>query len=98
MEINSNLIWDYDIPPVAKRDVFFTRWYLSRVLMRGGVKDLRSVGLPMIRRHLPHLNVPLRIRRFWEWYFKECYDKKSVQRADVLSNGRLRRSTHRTHP
>jgi hypothetical protein len=73
MRFNRDLIWDYSLPEKPERDLFFKRWYMGRVLMRGGIRDIRSVGLKTIRRHLPHLNIPQKIRVFWEWYYKNCY-------------------------
>lgn len=70
MKINPNLIWDYKVPSRGFQDEAFRRWYIGRVLARGSVKDIRALGLRTIRRYLPHVSVPARIRAFWEWYFE----------------------------
>lgn len=66
---NKKLVWDYDIPANAAENKDFRRWYLSRVLTRGTSADLRDIGLANIYVYLPVLQLPLTIRRFWEWYF-----------------------------
>ena len=75
MKINRHLVWDYEIPPRSRQDDYFKRWYIARVLMRGGPRDLRNVGAAVIRQYLPRLSLPARIRRFWEWYFQEVHGK-----------------------
>ncbi len=71
MRINHDLIWDYKIPPPQRRGAYFKRWYIARVLMRGGPKDLRAIGQAAIRASLPKVHIPKRIREFWEWYFND---------------------------
>lgn len=66
MKINPALVWDYPVP--AKPDEAFRRWYVARVLVRGGDRDIRGLGLPTIRRYFSVLNLPLSIRSFWAWY------------------------------
>jgi hypothetical protein len=69
LPINKSLVWDYDIPNNTQQDEAFRRWYMARVLTRGSMEDLRSIGLITIYVYLPRLNLPEEIRRFWEWYF-----------------------------
>ena len=69
MQINHDLIWDYSFSPQDMQTEEFKRWYVARVLMRGGAKDIRDVGVDIIRRYLPHLSLPKAIREFWDWYF-----------------------------
>ena len=66
--VNPSLVWDYAVPDAEHQDEAFRRWYIARVLTRGRAEDIRAVGLPTIRAYLPHLMLPARIRRFWEWY------------------------------
>jgi len=67
--INKKLIWDYDFE--GKYDTEeFKKWYIARVLTRGTAKDIRDIGLETIKRHLPSLNLPEKIRKFWSWWFK----------------------------
>jgi len=68
MRINPALVWDYPIP--KKQNEPFRRWYIARVLVRGGDRDVRSLGLKTIRRYLPVLNLPPAIRAFWTWYLR----------------------------
>ena len=68
MEIDRRLVWDYEVPEQGLKDEAFRRWYLARVLTRGALADIRAVGLDAIRRALPSLVLPARIRRFWDLY------------------------------
>lgn len=69
--INEKLVWDYDIPDDAQENEAFLRWYVARVLSRGGDDDLRAIGFQTIHDYLPYLNLPREIREFWEWYFSQ---------------------------
>lgn len=40
--INEKPVWDYDIPADAQENEAFRRWFLARVLSRGGDADLRA--------------------------------------------------------
>jgi hypothetical protein len=33
------------------------------------MEDVRDLGLRTIHAYLPHLVLPSKLRRFWEWYF-----------------------------
>jgi hypothetical protein len=67
MRINRNLVWDY--PADVTQDEDFRRWYVARVLRRGGIDDVRDLGLQTIREYLPKIVLPKNVREFWEWYF-----------------------------
>jgi len=84
MKINRNLIWDYDIPPSKNRDAYFKRWYIARVLTRGGPKDLRAIGKQTIRKYLPILDIPDRIRKFWEWYLESPPHERPARHSHTL--------------
>ncbi|MBI4209020.1 MAG: hypothetical protein HY538_04860 [Deltaproteobacteria bacterium] len=71
MKVNPNLIWDYSFSSQEMEAESFKRWYVARVLMRGGKEDIRAVGLETIRRLLPDISIPQRIREFWNWYFQK---------------------------
>jgi hypothetical protein len=66
--INPDLVWDYEIPEDEHQDEEFRRWYIARVLTRGRMQDVRELGFHTIYAYLPDLVLPIRIRRFWEWY------------------------------
>ena len=70
MNVNTHLIWDYSFSPHEYKQDSFKRWYIARVLMRGGIEEIRGVGVDNIRHYLSQLNIPKRIREFWEWYFE----------------------------
>jgi hypothetical protein len=86
MKINPNLIWDYTIPEARRQDEAFRRWYVGRVLQRGGVQDIRSLGVSVIRRYLPQVSVPKRIRAFWKWYFKSVHGQRSAVHPHTFSS------------
>ena len=67
--VNPALVWDYDIPDEKDQTDAFRRWYLARVLSRGSADDIRTIGFETIYAFLPELNLPIAIRRFWQWYF-----------------------------
>ena len=62
LPINEKLVWDYDIPDDAQENEAFLRWYVTRVLSRGGDADLRAIGFQTIHDYLPELNLPREIR------------------------------------
>jgi len=66
--VNPDLVWDYDIPDEAAQTLAFRRWYIARVLTRGRSEDLKAIGLDMIYRYFPNLNLPAEIYQFWKWY------------------------------
>jgi hypothetical protein len=68
LPVNPDLVWDYDLPAEEQSEAF-RRWYIARVLTRGRAEDIRAIGLRTIYAYLPHLVLPARIARFWEWYF-----------------------------
>jgi hypothetical protein len=71
LPINPDLVWDYDIPDDEHQDEAFRRWYVGRVLTRGQMQDIQDLGLRTIHAYLPALILPIRIRRFWRWYFDQ---------------------------
>lgn len=85
LPINKSLVWDYDIPDNAQQDEAFRGWYIARVLTRGSMEDLKSIGLATIYVYLPRLNLPEEIRRFWEWYFNLAEVKAHYGDTDPIS-------------
>ena len=70
MNINPHLIWDYHFSEREQESESFKRWYVGRVLQRGGVEDIRSVGLETIHKYLPELSLPNLIKDYWQWFFE----------------------------
>ena len=66
--INKALIWDYDFKGKEDSEEF-KKWYIARVLTCGTKDDIRRLGIDIIKRYFPILNLPNRIREFWTWYF-----------------------------
>lgn len=67
--INKTLLWDYDFQGNYESEEF-KRWYISRVLSCGVKEDISQVGgVETIKEYFPYLNLPNRIKQFWEWYF-----------------------------
>jgi hypothetical protein len=69
VEINPKLIWDYDFSQEDLSSEYFREWYIARVLTRGGIQDIRRIGLQTIHDYFPRLFLPKKIRTFWEWFF-----------------------------
>jgi hypothetical protein len=47
--------------------------------------DIRDLGLGTIHSYLPHLVLPAKVRRFWEWYFSLPDVKARYGTADSLA-------------
>ncbi|MEW5989327.1 MAG: hypothetical protein AB1791_22090 [Chloroflexota bacterium] len=69
LPVNPDLVWDYDLPADDEQSEAFRRWYIARVLSRGKSADLAALGFDTIYAYMPTLELPMEIRRFWEWYF-----------------------------
>lgn len=67
--MDRRFVWDYDLSEVDLEDPQVKRWYLARVLARGGLADIQAIGLGTIREALPSLVLPRQIRDFWNNYF-----------------------------
>lgn len=65
--VNKTLIWDYDFKERYDTEEF-KKWYIARVLSCGTKKDISVLGIEVIRKYLPELNLPNKIKKFWEWY------------------------------
>ena len=83
--VNPALVWDYEIPAEGEQTEAFRRWYLARVLTRGGADDLRAIRVQTIYDYFPDLNLPAEIRRFWQWYFNLPKVRARYELADTLS-------------
>lgn len=46
----------------------FRRWYIARVLARGRITDVEAIGLSIIYRYWPTLQLPAAVYQFWHWY------------------------------
>jgi hypothetical protein len=69
VKINQDLLWDCKPTDAEMATKAFERFYVTRVLSNGTMKDVRDIGLELIRQTLPDLWLPAAIREFWEWYF-----------------------------
>ncbi|HLD50017.1 MAG TPA: hypothetical protein VJC08_02340 [bacterium] len=69
MKINRKLVWDYQVSDEDLKRPAVAEWYVSRVLARGGIQDIRDLGLKTIQIFLPRLFLPKNIHDFWRWYF-----------------------------
>jgi len=50
------------------------KWYIEEVLSNGRAEDIAELDWDEVRRLLPELNLPKRIRHLWEDYFE--YSKR----------------------
>lgn len=69
MKMDKRFVWDYELSEADLEDDQVRRWYLARVLSRGGLADIRAIGVEVVREALPSLVLPRQIRNFWNTYF-----------------------------
>jgi len=69
LKVRRELVWDYPIPAEPERDDGFRALYVGRVLDRGTAADVRSLGLPLIRRLLDVAPCRREVLEFWRWWF-----------------------------
>jgi hypothetical protein len=62
------LLWDYEVPADPESDEAFVALYVGRALDRGSADDLRSLGLPLIRRFLDVAPTRREVTEFWRWW------------------------------
>jgi len=48
------------------------KWYIQQVLTHGRAEDVAELDWDEVRRLLPELRLPERVRRLWEDYFKNA--------------------------
>lgn len=77
-------MWDYRFSEAERKQEFFRQWYVTRVLTRGGIKDVRGVGLQTVHDDLPRLFLPKKIHAFWEWFFSLPEIRKRYGHLDTL--------------
>jgi len=70
MKIKEKFLWDYDFSPEERKSKDFKRWYFSRVLTRGNLSEVRDLGYNNIKSMLPTLNLPNKVRTFWNFFFQ----------------------------
>ena len=51
-------------------DPWQRKWYIKQVLTHGRAEDIAELDWDEVRRLLPELNVPKRVKRLWEDYFE----------------------------
>lgn len=68
IDVNPELVWDYEIPLQHEQTDAFRRWYIARVLARGRITDLETIGIEAIYHYWPTLQLPKPIHQFWQWY------------------------------
>ena len=53
-------------------DPWQRKWYIGEVLSHGKAEDIAELDWEEVRRLLPELNLPKRVRRLWEDYFQHA--------------------------
>ena len=53
-------------------DPWQRKWYIGEVLSHGRAEDIAELDWDEVRKLLPELNLPKRVRRLWEDYFKHA--------------------------
>ncbi|MBI5166243.1 MAG: hypothetical protein HY998_00695 [candidate division NC10 bacterium] len=63
------IVWSTD-KEIDLNDPWQRKWYINQVLTYGRAEDIAELDWDEVRRLLPELNLPLRVRRLWEDYFE----------------------------
>jgi len=53
------------------------KWYIGQVLSNGRAEDIAELDWDEVRRLLPELNLPKRVRRLWEDYFRDDKEQRN---------------------
>lgn len=64
-----HVIWSCDPKRLDPSDPWTRRWWIAQVLVHGRWEDVRELDREEVRRLLPDLRLPLRVRNLWELYF-----------------------------
>ncbi len=67
------IVWSTD-KEIDLSDPWQRKWYIGEVLSKGLTKDIAELDWEEVRRLLPELNLPKRVRNLWEDYFE--YSKR----------------------
>lgn len=67
LEQKSHIAWSKD--RIDLDEPFQRKWYIKQALVYGRSEDIRELDREEIRRLLPELGLPDRIRNLWENYF-----------------------------
>ncbi len=62
------IVWSTD-KEIDLDDPRQRKWYIEQVLSHGRAEDIAELNWDEVRRLLPELNLPGRVRRLWEDYF-----------------------------
>lgn len=68
--INKELIWDYHFEENEYKSDYFFKWYLTRILNNGTIKDIKTIPFTVIKENFTQLNLSSNIHKFWKWYLK----------------------------
>lgn len=95
MKINKDFIWDYDFKESDLKKRSFKKWYIGRILVKGNVNDIKDIGYSLIKKFLPEITVPYKIREYWEWMLinKKGFKNDSKQRSKRNSFHNIKNSS-----
>lgn len=63
------IVWSTD-KEIDLNDPWQKKWYIGEVLCNGRAEDIAELDWIEVKRLLPELNLPQRVRKLWEGYFK----------------------------
>ncbi|MBM4308935.1 MAG: hypothetical protein FJ123_19585 [Deltaproteobacteria bacterium] len=63
------IVWSTD-KEIDLNDPWQKKWYIGEVLSNGRAEDIAELDWNEVKRLLPELNLPQRVRKLWEGYFK----------------------------
>jgi hypothetical protein len=68
IHINKELIWDYHFDEDEYNSDYFFKWYLTRILNNGTIKDIKNIPIEAIKKNFTELTLSSNVHKFWEWY------------------------------
>ena len=69
-KLNKKLLWDYQVSEEDLKEEKVFIFYLSRVLNNGNSADISELPLELIEKYIDKLCLSRKVRKFWEWYFR----------------------------
>jgi len=87
ININQKLIWDYDFSEADYETEVFKEWYVARVLTRGGIDDIRNIGIRtiegyLLRIHLPNFGNGILTHRYYSFSYRKTWTSARPEYRD----------------
>ncbi|MEW5806042.1 MAG: hypothetical protein AB1756_01615 [Acidobacteriota bacterium] len=63
------IVWSTN-KEIDLNDPWQRKWYIGEVLSKGRAEDIAELDWEEVKTLLPVLQLPERVRKFWEFYFE----------------------------